>query len=315
MNKNTEPPLNQTVALRCVTLFQPNLSRSHLKLPIILQTVAQTGLDWCHENFQFVEPGTGKVTSLKEANPNPNLTLSPNWKVTSLKQQMDSNKATFETGVIKGEAKKPKGDFELVVPYNGKMLKGDELLVQIEKWQRKDVIEASCAAAMIQVVKTRKWLDLSDKHVVLLGAGSAMGPLLVLLALGANVIAVDICPKAFRPEGTPPNPKRPGPWEGPMPGGRDGLILATKKTCGSLTFPLPVGRKQKDMSMEDIYDEAGCNLLTQPAEIKNWLMSLYPDKQLTIGAYAYLDGDRFVDGRRDGGGGQGCHCTEVGGGW
>ena len=28
-----------------------------------------------------------------------------------------------------------------------------------------------------------------------------------------------------------------------------------------------------------------------------------------------LDGDRFVDGRRDGGGGQGCHCTEVGGGW
>jgi hypothetical protein len=34
------------------------------------------------------------------------------------------------------------------------------------------------------VIKTKQWLDLSDQYVVLLGAGSAMGPLLVLLALG-----------------------------------------------------------------------------------------------------------------------------------
>ena len=35
-------------------------------------------------------------------------------------------------------------------------------------------------------------LDLSQRFFVLLGAGSAMGPLQVLLALGANVIAVDL---------------------------------------------------------------------------------------------------------------------------
>jgi len=164
--------------------------------------------------------------------------------------------------------------------------------IQIEKWVKKDVIEPSCGAAMAQVVKTKKWLDLSDQYVVLLGAGSAMGPLLVLLALGANVIAIDICPKAFGMSSEDADYRRRGPWKGPLAGGRDGLIEACEKTCGSLTVPLP--RPQKDMSMEEICTEAGCNLLTQPAQIANWLMTIYPGKQLTIGAYAYLDGERFV---------------------
>ena len=178
--------------------------------------------------------------------------------------------------MIHGKAQKPApDDFELVVPYKGKDLKGDELLIQIEKWVKKDVIEPSCGAAMSQVVRTKKWLDLSDQYFVLLGAGSAMGPLLVLLELGANVIAIDICPKAFRPPNTPPKPDRKdrrSPWEGPLPGGRDGLIEACEKTCGTLTIPLP--RKQADMTRAEIMDEAGCNLLTQPAQVKNWLMSL-----------------------------------------
>jgi hypothetical protein len=39
---------------------------------------------------------------------------------------------------------------------------------------------------------SRSFADLSDKYFVLLGAGSAMGPLLLLLSLGANVVAVDL---------------------------------------------------------------------------------------------------------------------------
>ena len=35
-------------------------------------------------------------------------------------------------------------------------------------------------------------MDLSDKYFVLLGAGSAMGPFITLMKLGANVIAIDI---------------------------------------------------------------------------------------------------------------------------
>ena len=94
---------------------------------------------------------------------------------------------------------------------------------------------------MAQVVKTKKWLDLSDQYVVLLGAGSAMGPLLVLLALGANVIAIDICPKAFGMSSEDADYRRRGPWKGPLAGGRDGLIEACDKrrletTCRQATF-------------------------------------------------------------------------------
>lgn len=51
---------------------------------------------------------------------------------------------------------------------------------------------------------------------MLLGAGSAMGPLLTLLSLGANVIAIDL--------------DRKGIW--------DRLIRETRNSPGALIFPL-----------------------------------------------------------------------------
>ncbi len=33
---------------------------------------------------------------------------------------------------------------------------------------------------------------------------------------------------------------------------------------------------------------AGCNLLTQTPEIRNWLLTMAPGKQMTVGAYAFL---------------------------
>lgn len=62
----------------------------------------------------------------------------------------------------------------------------------------------------------QEWVDLSDKYFVLLGAGSAMGPLLVLLSLGANVIAVDL--------------NRSPIWER--------LIGLARNSCGKMIFPL-----------------------------------------------------------------------------
>jgi len=41
---------------------------------------------------------------------------------------------------------------------------------------------------------------------------------------------------------------------------------------------------------KELYDNCGCNLMTQPAEICNWLKYLYIGKPLVIGGYAYLDG-------------------------
>ncbi len=73
-------------------------------------------------------------------------------------------------------------------------------------------------------------MDLSQHYFVLLGAGSAMGPLPLLLALGANVYAVDI--------------DRPGVWSK--------LIGMARASSGEFTFPVRAsklkGRKLADMS-------------------------------------------------------------------
>merc|ERR1712167_252409 len=110
---------------------------------------------------------------------------------------------------------------------------------------------------MAQVVKTKQWLDLSDRYFVLLGAASAMGPVLVLLALGANVIACDLKVrlgkdgKAMTFRGS--DKVNYGPWKGPLIDGRDGLFKACEESCGTLTFPIPTGRKQSAIPADELW--------------------------------------------------------------
>lgn len=47
-------------------------------------------------------------------------------------------------------------------------------------------------------------------------------------------------------------------------------------------------------SDDDLYDNAGSNLITQTPEIRNWLQKVYPDKPLIVGCYVYLDGEAHV---------------------
>lgn len=93
----------------------------------------------------------------------------------------------------------------------------------------------------------------------------------VLLDLGANVIAVDL--------------NRAPIWKR--------LITMAKESCGTLTFPL--SKPQKEISNDDeLYECAGCDLLQQVPEINNWLKTVHPDKNLTVGCYVYLDGEAHV---------------------
>ena len=119
--------------------------------------------------------------------------------------------------------------------------------------------------------RSEGWLDLSDRYFVLLGAGAAMGPLEVLLALGANVIAVDL--------------NREQIWRR--------LITLARSSWGSLTFPLEHGAKATSLSDDELFAKAGCNLFTQTPEIRNWLLTVHPGKHLTVGGYAYIPGDLF----------------------
>eukprot|EP01104_Vermistella_antarctica_P005936 TRINITY_DN16682_c0_g1_i1.p1 TRINITY_DN16682_c0_g1~~TRINITY_DN16682_c0_g1_i1.p1 ORF type:complete len:760 (+),score=228.59 TRINITY_DN16682_c0_g1_i1:73-2280(+) len=210
--------------------------------------IANAGLEHLHNSFEFVRDG--KTTSLQEA--------------------METNKGTFHTGFIQGDKKKPRG-LRFEIPYKEKTLTGDDIVEQCQKWAEYGTIEPEAAEAISLVAKNPKWCDLSDKYFVLLGAGSAMGPLLVLMSLGANVIAVDL--------------DRPGIWKR--------LIGIARNSHGTMTFPLskPEDEIKDD---DDLYASAGCNLFTQTPEIKNWLLEVQPGKALTIGGYAYLDGALHV---------------------
>jgi hypothetical protein len=209
--------------------------------------MAKAGLDYLHNNFEFFR--NGKSMKFSEA--------------------MSTITGSFETGFIQGTKKKPE-KFEFTVPYNDEILKGEALLKQLDKWANYGTIEPDVRDAIAAVVKNEKWIDLSDKYFVLLGAGSAMGPIQVLLDLGANVIAIDL--------------DRPHIWER--------LIGLARNSCGTITFPLK--KPQKELTSDkELYANAGCNLFTNTPEIANWLLTVHPGKQLVIGGYAYLDGALF----------------------
>jgi hypothetical protein len=225
------------------------LVEEQCKSPEDCLKIAQAGLDKAYELFEFVAPD-GTAVSLKEA-------------------MAAKNNEKFHTGYIKGEGVQNATGLE--IPYKGKTLKGEELKEQVRKWVNYGTIEPSAGEAIIGCVDNPKWCELADKYFVLLGAGSAMGPLHVLLALGANVIAVDL--------------DRPFIWKR--------LIELAKKSTGSITFPLTQEQKSL-LTDDDLYGCAGCNLFTHTPMIRDWLMDLYKGKAFTVGSYAYLNGALHV---------------------
>lgn len=87
-----------------------------------------------------------------------------------------------------------------------------------------------------------------------------MGPLLTLLSLGANVIAIDL--------------DRKGIWER--------LIRETRNSPGTLIFPLK--KKQSGLkSDEEVAEQAGGNLFTDTPEIRSWLLGVEKGKELVVG--------------------------------
>ncbi len=155
------------------------------------------------------------------------------------------------------------------------------------RWSAYGTIEPSAEQAIADIASHPEWLDLSNRYFVLLGAGSAMGPIQILLAHGANIVAVDL--------------NRPQIWER--------LLNMAKESCGTMTFPLPSSSTQSTAGGDDVKElakVAGCNLFTQAPEIKNWVSAVAPGKQLVIGGYAYLDGALHVQV-----GGSNTHLTDA----
>jgi hypothetical protein len=150
---------------------------------------------------------------------------------------------------------------ELSVPLHRERLRGNALLRQVETWVRLGVAEPSVADAIGAVVANPDWLDLSDRTVVVLGAGAEMGPLQALLRWGATVAAVDL--------------PRPALWRRVLETARQG--------AGTLLVPVRDG-----VSGDAAPEAAGADLLEEVPAIAAWLAAI--DGPLVLGDYVYADG-------------------------
>jgi hypothetical protein len=149
---------------------------------------------------------------------------------------------------------------ELVLPYRGERLRGPGIRRRVDKWVEGGIVEPSVAEAIGLVLDNPEWLRLEGRTVVVLGAGSEMGPLPSLMRWGARVAAVDL--------------DRPDIW-------RRVLTLA-KEGAGTLLAPTPAGR---DGALDEV---AGVDLLTEVPAVERWLREL--PGPLVLGNYVYADG-------------------------
>ena len=95
----------------------------------------------------------------------------------------------LQTVTVRGTAEP---DTELGLPYRGSVLRGDELLRRLDAWVSAGIIEPSCADAVGAVAAHPEWLSLPGRTVVVLGAGSEIGPLPVLMRWGATAAGIDL---------------------------------------------------------------------------------------------------------------------------
>lgn len=149
------------------------------------------------------------------------------------------------------------------VPHQGRELAGDALARQIDRWERAGVCEPAHAAALRDCLAHPEWFDLSDQHLVLLGAGSEAGPLAWLARWRANLVGIDLARAATARR------------------------IAATVAAGNATLIAPVAPGQPLDAAH-----AGADLLADTPEIAAWLVAL--GVPLAIANLAYLDGERHV---------------------
>jgi len=205
----------------------------------------------------------------------------------------------FGTATVHGTGQ---AEAELSLPYRGEHLRGDDLARRLDAWVAAGIIEPSCADAVRSVAAHPEWLSLPGRTVAVLGAGSEIGPLPVLLGWGATVAGVDL--------------PRPRIWER--------VLQAARASAGTLHVPVRSGHEGSghegsghegsghegsgqaaggdtaggdigggdiaggDIAGGDIADRAGADLAAEVAELSVWLGG--QDGSLVVGNYVYADG-------------------------
>ena len=182
----------------------------------------------------------------------------------SLTEALAMGQNIFTTHTVTGSGSASPAPW--TVPLNGENLSGSSLRAKVADWLARGIIEPSAARALERCIAHPEWFDLSDRTMVLLGAGSEAGPFRWLMQWRANVVAVDI--------------DRPDVWKR--------LVDMARAGNGVLHVPVPVGGDANG----DWIRQAGVNLITQAPDIAAWLKSF--SGPLDIASLAYLDGERHV---------------------
>ena len=151
---------------------------------------------------------------------------------------------------------------ELVLPYRGERLRGDEMRRRLDAWVEAGVVEPSVADAVAEGVAHPEWLRLDGRTVAVLGAGAEMGPLPSLMRWGAP--------------GGRGRPAGAGIWERVLRTARGG--------AGTLVVPSAEG----DVADRGLAGVAGMDLLAEVPEVATWLHEL--PGRLVVGNYVYADG-------------------------
>ncbi|MGL6111240.1 MAG: hypothetical protein ACRC2B_14190 [Rubrivivax sp.] len=214
--------------------------------PALTVASCRAGLDAAWSAVQFGRGGA--ALGLREAMATPG---GPPWRTLRLRGEGNAAPARWE------------------VPYQGRRLAGDSLARRIDAWWTGGIIEESHAQALHLARKHPEWFDLSDRHLVLLGAGSEAGPLGWLANWRANIVAVDLV--------------RPPTWK----------RIAQRVRAGNATLIAPLAAA--NAPADDARDElahAGCDLMSQAPAIAAWLGAL--GQPLDLATIAYADGEKHV---------------------
>lgn len=212
-----------------------NMVRLSAQSPEDALGVARAGSEYMHDNFDFIDPKSGKSTKFSDY------------------MAHVGDLGSYKMGIINGTG--AKGGKPLVVNYKKRDLSGSDLKRQLNKWAEYGTIETDAARSIARLADGN--LDLSGQHFVLIGAGSAMGPFYKLLEHGATVVCIDV----------------PGAWGGRSAEMWARIIKTARESPGSIKFPMAVDQKE-GMSDEELIAAAGCNLTEEPGKILNWLSNI-----------------------------------------
>ncbi len=158
---------------------------------------------------------------------------------------------------------------ELVVPFDGKRLAGDDLRRQLDTWVGDGIVEPGFRDAITAVIDNPDWLDTSDVSAVVLGAGAEMGPVRSLLRWGGRVVAVDL--------------PRPALWER--------LIATARASAGVLEVPVSTSAPATTTDTA-LAEAAGADLIAQTPEVLDLISRI--EGPMVLGNYLYADGALHV---------------------